>query len=200
MGKSTITKGQSAYKKLLALKSKGLFKPIKVLPSAIRFDGQEEDENIVLFLRQHIVILIMYILESAFYIFLAILGAFALKSLGVKASIIMAVLLLGFLYFITALIYSVAKWYFNVFIVTNMRLIDLDFTNLFSSRWSGTPLDRVEDISVATPGIYSTFFNMGNLYIQTAAEKPEFEIKNVPDPHTMQDIVNDLVENAKNND
>jgi hypothetical protein len=42
--------------------------------------------------------------------------------------------------------------------------------------------------------VFSSIFDYGDVYIQTAGEKPEFEFKGVPRPRDIQDTLFDLME------
>ena len=82
-------------------------------------------------------------------------------------------------------------WFFNIFIVTNERIVDIDFVNLLHKNISETQLERVQDISYKTSGILATMFNFGDVTIQTAGEMPNFIFERVPKPSEVVDIISD---------
>ena len=198
-----ISKKQSAYKKLKELSDISLLHSIKVYPK-VRFDGQEHDEKIILFLRQHPYVLAEALFYSILILIMGFVIIFAVGTLPLtthnKMTITLSLTILTFAGSISMFFFSFTKWFFNVFMVTSTRIIDLDYITIFDSRWSGAALQSIEDVSHSTPGFLSTLFDMGNLYIQTAAEREEFEIKRISKPRDVQDIIMDLVENAKKND
>ena len=65
------------------------------------------------------------------------------------------------------------------------------------TKWSEARLNNIEDVSVSTPGFWSVFFNIGDLFVQTAAAETEFEIRQVPKPIKVQDVIMDLVTSIK---
>lgn len=101
---------------------------------------------------------------------------------------------------IVNLFFIFLKWYFTVFIITNNRVVDIDFVSVFDATLSSTTLRDIQDASHSSPGFFSALFDMGNLQIQTAAEKERFEAVYIPKPRDVQDILMDLIENAKQND
>lgn len=103
-------------------------------------------------------------------------------------------------WYVIVIIYTLESfitWYFNVYIVTDRRVVDIDFTPLFSKRVSETTYDKVEDTSFSMNTIFQTFFNYGDVFLQTAAEKREFEFIKVPKPARVQDVISDLAAKAK---
>jgi len=197
-----LKKYQSATAKLKELKTYPFIQAVKVYPEGIKFQGQEATESIILFLRQHPIVLVRDVAGSLGLLLIFIFFACLFSQLGNISSInttaiTLVVMIMGVMFTIASLLYALIKWYFNVFIVTNTRVVDLDFTTIFDSRWSGATLSKIQDVSLSTPGFFATFFDMGNLFLQTSAEKSEFEILNIPKPHAIQDIILDLVENQR---
>ncbi len=80
-------------------------------------------------------------------------------------------------------------WYFNVYILTNERIVDLDFVGILDKQVAFTTLNHIEDITPKTIGFFGTFFDYGNVYIQTAAEKPEFDFEKVPRPDDVAHLI-----------
>lgn len=194
---------QSGYAKLQKLARLDLFKSVKVYPSTVTFDGQDTHETIILFLRQHPIVLVPDVFRS-FLVFgigvILALGLSALaQSINIKLGAINFVLLtLVIVISLANLLFSFLKWYYTVFLITDTRLVDLDFLTLFNATLSTTLLSVVQDVSHSTPGFFSTVFDMGSLVIQTAGEKQKFEIANIPRPRDVQDILLDLIENQRN--
>ena len=83
-------------------------------------------------------------------------------------------------------------YYFDVWIVTNERIVNIEQKGLFSRGISELELENIQDITVEVCGIIPTFLNYGNLYVQTAAEKERFIFKHVPNPYAIKDLVMNL--------
>ncbi|PIY17859.1 hypothetical protein CO112_03860 [Candidatus Dojkabacteria bacterium CG_4_9_14_3_um_filter_150_Dojkabacteria_WS6_41_13] len=198
-----IRVSQSAYEKIQHLSHYKLLDSVKVYPERVTFDGQDSDEKIILFLRQHPVILVPPLFKAIgiVLLFLAMSWVFG-TLLGdiVKAGTVSFIIFVGGVAVaVSSVLYAFFMWYFTVTIVTSTRLIDLDFQTLMDSRWSTTVLKAIQDVSYNTPGFISTLFDMANLSIMTAAHKDDFELANLPKARDVQDILMDLVENEKEN-
>jgi membrane protein YdbS with pleckstrin-like domain len=198
-----IKVGQSSYAKIQQLSRVHLLNSVRVYPEQVSFDGKDQDESIVLFLRQHPIILVPTLFRSIliFVFFMLLAWVFNTIIAEVKGygAISFAVGVIGIAISITNIIYDFMKWYYTVTIVTSTRLVDLDFDSVMDSRWSTTVLRAIQDVSYNAPGFINTIFDMASLSILTAAHKENFELANLPKARDIQDIIMDLVENEKQN-
>lgn len=163
-------------------------------PVGISFENQEENEEIILFLRAHIVTLIPPALLVIFLIFAPVLINAFINFLGFDLSFITASqdFLINLFYYILVFAYAFYRfvfWYFNVYILTNERIVDFDFRGILNKEISYTTLDHIEDVEPKTIGFFGTFFNYGNVFLQTAAERPEFEFSKVPRPDAVAEAI-----------
>lgn len=196
-----IQVNQSAYTKIQQLSNFKLLDSVRVYPEHVAFNGQDSDERIILFLRQHPIIFVPTILRS---IGILILFIFFSWVFGTLFGAVMNTGAMGFTLFVagigvatTNLAYDFLKWYFTVTIVTSTRLVDLDFQTVMDSRWSTTVLRAIQDVSYSTPGFINTVFDMADLIVLTASHRENFELANLPKARDVQDIIMDLVENEK---
>jgi hypothetical protein len=83
-------------------------------------------------------------------------------------------------------------------IITSDRIVDVDFSNILFHRFSEAQLENIEDVTHSPVGVFSSIFDYGDVYIQTAGENPEFEFKGVPRPRDIQDTLFDLMEMKQN--
>jgi len=196
-----IKVSQSSYQKIKDLSNFRLFDAVRVYPERVTFDGQDNDEQIILFLRQHPIILVIPILRALgllmLFTFLAWVFGTLLSNISNTGAVGFVIFVAGVGVAVTNLIFEFFKWYFTVTIVTSTRLVDLDFDSLMDSRWSTTVLRAIQDVSYTTPGFINTLFDMASLVILTASHKENFELSNLPKARDVQDIIMDLVENEK---
>lgn len=194
---------QSSYKKMQGLAKYKLFDSVRVYPDRVSFDGQDKNETIILFLRQHPIILIPPLVYAIgvflLFIFFAWIFGTLFSATANISTIGFVLFICGFAFSISMFLYSFLKWYFTVNIVTSSRLVDLDFETVTNSRWSTTVLRAIQDVSYSTPGFINALFDMANLIILTASHKEHFELSNVPKARDVQDVIMDLVENEKQN-
>lgn len=171
-----------------------------VNPTDIRFDSQEEDEKIVFLLRRHVVTTIPWILVVVILAILPIFffNFFDLTEFPAHFPLELFPMCATFWYLVTLgyTFESFLNWYFNVDIVTNKRIVDIEFWGILYRRVSELEYANVEDVTYAVHGLPATIFNYGNVFIQTAAEKREFEFKSIPNPDIVHDKITDLAHHA----
>jgi len=85
-------------------------------------------------------------------------------------------------------------WYFNVYIVTNERIIDVDFLNLLYKQLSSTRIARIQDVTYKLGGVIRSLFDFGDVFIQTAGTEPNFEFEAVPHPEAVVRKISELME------
>lgn len=172
-------------------------------PRHIKFETQEVGEEIILFLRQHFVVNIGWIFAT---IVLSLIPVVIIPLL-LNSSILPANLPPGYMLVIPLLWYlgvfgyilvNFLQWYFNVYVVTNDRIVDIDWVNLLYKNLSSAKLDRVQDISFKQAGIFDLFFNYGDVLIQTAGAEANFEFDSVPKPDLVVREINELIRNRNN--
>ena len=83
-------------------------------------------------------------------------------------------------------------WYFNVYIITDERVFDVDFINLIYREITDANLDQIQDVTVRVSGTLRTFLNYGDILIQTASETPQIEFESVPRPDDVAAVLREL--------
>jgi len=180
----------------------GVFAAYALHPGGVRFETQEDKEEVILFLRQHIVLLLPTVVVGLLMA-LAPTIVFPLLMRIVRSPIEIpwGYITVGtvFWYVLTfgIVLSRFIHWFFNIFIVTDHRIIDIDFINLLYKEFSETKLSRIQDISYNTKGIFATMWNYGDVMIQTAGEQSNFEFESVPRPAAVVDVVSDLIATIK---
>lgn len=169
-----------------------------VNPTGVRFETQEAEEQVILFLRQHFIVNIPWVVLTVIFLFIpSVLFPLVIRSL--PAPLPLSYLLIGTLswYLVTVgfALVSFLHWFFNIYIVTNERVIDIDFQYLLFKRFSQAELERIQDISYTAGGIFATVFHYGNVYVQTAGEVPNLEFLAVPRPDKVVEKIRNLMEN-----
>jgi len=165
-------------------------------PQKIFFESQERNEQIIFFLRKDFVVNVPWIFFGVLLFLFPILFNLVSQSsfffvLPEKYRLIGS--LAWYLISLAFILENYLLWYFNVYLITDRRIVDIDFFGLFNKRISEAPLENIEDVTYSMNGIVQTIFNYGNVYIQTAAEMREFEFQNVSNPALIHDKLTDLV-------
>lgn len=166
-------------------------------PRNTSFLGKEDDESVVLILRKHWQFLLPTILECIFLLLLPFILSVIIPNLPNRGLFVFALFLVSLLISSSLLIYRYVRWFYNVNIITDQRVIDMDFETLFSHKTTEARLEKVEDITFKQIGILSNLFDIGSIYIQTAGAKSEIEFKGIHNPKQVQDILSDLLESKK---
>ncbi len=168
-------------------------------PGDINFETKQKDEKVILFMRAHPATNIKWILIAALMVFIPV----AIKPFGVfgtfPAGFELIVTLIWYLITMTYALENFLGWYSNVYFITNLRIIDMDFYSLIYKQVSDAGVDKIQDVTYSTGGVARTFFNYGDVFIQTAAEVSEFDILSVPNPARVAKIIGDLITKDKQN-
>lgn len=158
----------------------------------IQFDSQREGEMVLLSLRAHPITLVPAFFNSlAFFILIFFLNYIIPQFVSVLSILYINVF---FIFFVFVYLWmQMVNWYFNVGLVTNMQIIDVDFNILTFKEITRTELAHVEDITVKTSGFISGIFDFGSIYIQTAGSEINSEFIMVPHPARAAKIIEDIL-------
>lgn len=174
--------------------TKGCLASFLPKPFKIGFDSQLNEEEVVLVLRQHPITLLGKILTI---IGLALVP-FIFPNLPLKDFIpdsYKAAMILGWFTMLSGIaLETFLVWFFSVFIITDERIIDVDFISLLYKDISSAKIDVIQDISSKTGGLMATIVDYGTVYIQTAGESTEIQFENVPQPAKVAAILNEMLE------
>lgn len=168
----------------------------------IRFEGESKDEETLFFLRAHPITNLSWIIMSVVAIFLPISTLiFFVIATPIEVPISIETVVLGFgawyLVVFGVALQQFISWFFNIYILTNKQIVDIDFFGLFHRNVSQTTLGNVQDVTYSKAGIFQNFFDYGNLFLQTAGTQLRFEFHSVPDPEGVQKQILNLVAKYK---
>jgi hypothetical protein len=169
----------------------------RLYPEDIDFETKQKGEKVIIFMRAHPITNIKWILVTIFLIFVPVVA----KSFGILSSLPagfeLIINLTWYLITATYALESFLGWYSNVYFITNLRVIDVDFYSLIYKQVSDANIDKIQDVTYNTGGVARAIFNYGNVFIQTAAEVSEFDFLAVPNPAKIAKIIEDLITKGK---
>jgi hypothetical protein len=84
-------------------------------------------------------------------------------------------------------------WYYNVYLVTNMRLVDVDFVGLLQYSSTEAELKQIQDVEHKQTGLWQLLFNFGTVEVQTAGIRQNIDFHKIPKPYRVADIITDLL-------
>lgn len=161
----------------------------------VRFEEQQENEEVILILRAHPITQISWIFISLFLLAAPLLLAFILISI---LSITQFIFVNFFWYsFVFSYVFiNIIDWVFNVGIVTNQRVLDIDFNLILNKEITASPLEDTTDITAKSNGFSPALFDYGDVYIQTPGLHQNIEFLRVPKPSSVVKIINELMRQA----
>ena len=176
------------------------FRSVQKNPVHITYDGEDRDELIYyIFRRSFLTNYDWVLLALAVFVTACFLWSYVEQGLLTEAPVFFSFTLRLFFYLIS---FGIAfqgflNWYFNVFIVTSKKIVDVDFHGLLYKNISVASINSIEDVTSNISGSFGVIFNIGSVYVQTAAEKREFEFAGAADPAKMRDMIDDIVTREK---
>lgn len=162
-------------------------------PQKTTFYGKEKGEHIVLIVRRHWIMYIQYILASLFFLFLPYFFYGVIAETTTFLSLVFGSSTIA----LSIGVFAFVRWFYNVNIITDCRVVDIDFTNVVSHTMSEAKLGKIVDITHKQVGFIGSIFDIGTVYIQTAGSTPQIDFNQVPRPREVQDILYDLLETEK---
>jgi len=161
-------------------------------PTKVTFSSQTDEEQVILLLRKHWITNVPWIALAVLLFFAPlILPIFPLLDFLPERYQLMS--LIAWYLMLTAFIFeSFLTWFFNVYIVTDERLIDVDFYNLIYKQITEAKADKIQDTTYRVGGVLRSVFNYGDVLIQTAGAEANLEFEAVPNPNEVVKVIQDL--------
>lgn len=177
---------------------------ISVLPKDVRFGTQQDGEKLIVLLRAHIFSNIKWIALVSLLTFLPLFwGDFPLISV-LNKSTQFAVAIVWYLALAFVALENLMLWYYSVYIITDERLIDVDFYDLFYKNIDVTRIKSVENVNYSQMGALSSILNYGDVVVETSAEqrttdpgsgeRATFTFEQVPNPDRVARIISELMD------
>ncbi len=163
----------------------------------IVFGDKLAGEKVILILRAHPITQIPWIINTFFLTIIALfLNIFFVHFFSLARILFLNIAMMIVIFNYTWI--NFLKWFFNVGVITNKRIIDVDFHSILVKETSGTTVDKVEDINASITGYFASFFNYGDVVVQTAGEEENIEFASVPEPSRVVSIINSVVKKEEN--
>jgi len=179
---------------------------ISLMPSNIKFANQNPEEQVVLFIRQHRIILLGYFIKFLFNLIIPLVIYFIItwllsfdifKNSSFQMTkpydiVLWSIVIMWYLWSISKFFADFLYWFYNAYIITSMRLIDLDFLSVLKHSIKELDLRNIEDAVDTHNGILQTVFDMGSVVVRTASETTSFALNNVPKSSKVRDFIMDM--------
>lgn len=168
-------------------------------PEKVKFNNKLDEEILLLFLRRHFITNFPWMLKAfalglipIIFEFLSMFGFYSTDFVTPEGKIIVY----GFYYFFILSGYifvNYMTWYYNISLVTNIRIVDIDFSNIVFENVAATKLSQVEDVKYSQIGIFRSIFDYGDVFVETAGTASNFQFFAVPHPENVIRIINNLL-------
>lgn len=168
-------------------------------PKSVVFGDQQEHEILLLLLRRHFITNIPWLIKALIFSLIPVgielliyWGLISLTFFTPEAKVI----IYSFYYFLIISGYMFVNyltWFYNISIVTNVRVMDVDYSNIIVEHVAATKLSQVEDVSYVQVGLIRSIFDYGDVHLQTAGTASNFEFLAVPHPERVIKIINNLI-------
>lgn len=166
-------------------------------PKGVSFEEQEENEEIFLLIRRHFATNIPWIFASFFLILLPLIFSFFISFFPFPLPSPQAIFFYIAFYYLVIfgfILINFTLWYFNVGLVTNLHVIDIDLSGILYRQISQAKIEKIEDVTYKQSGFIRSLFNYGDVNVQTAGEEENIEYDRVPRPAKVAEIINDITE------
>ena len=170
------------------------------LPRGVSYQDQEVGERVAILLRRHPATnfrwAIVALSAAVFPIIFSLLPLYDI-GLGGLAQIPIHIQQLLNLFWYTLIVGYVLQnmliWYYNVYLITNQRIVDIDFHGLMHYASDEAALHQIQDVSHNQKGLWQVLFRYGTVHIQTVGTRQNLDFERVPRPSRVADIVTDLL-------
>jgi len=184
--------------------SGSLWGSFMVGPDDVKFETQHDEEEVVLLGRRHFITNIGWMSVLCFGVFVPMFwGEFPFF----KALDGITLFKISLLWYTCMIFYGIQNfllWFYNIYIVSTDRLVDVDFNSLLNKTVNVTQLSKIEDVNYSQKGIMESFFNYGDVIVETASEQktPDasgdasaFTFDSVSNPDKLTAVISKLIEN-----
>lgn len=182
----------------LKIAAPGIFAALAHHPHGITFAHQEKNEQIILFTRRHFVTNLPWIIITFTAILTPLLFSSILQLINLPLFSLPLSLSIDLLFFYYIMIFGFAfynflDWFYNIGIVTQKRILDIDFMHLSYIDIAITQLPEVEDVVQRQKGFFASFFDYGDVIAHTVPGKENFVFERIPHPAQVVDIMSKLI-------
>ena len=171
-------------------------------PKGINFENQEDNEQVHLFLRRHLITNLRWTLLTIFFLLLSFLLPFLDRLGGFTFFTFSPQFLFVFMAFYYLIVFGYAfvnfiTWFYNVGLITQIRVVDIDVSHITHKNIASVSINDVVDVTYIQHGFLHNIFDYGDIHLQTEGIKPNFEFHAVSHPAKVADIIGDLVRGGR---
>lgn len=165
-------------------------------PDNFSFEAKNSEEDVVLVLRSHIIVNVPWVLFTLVLLLIPLLLILVLPNASIIRLDLTTKVLLTAVYYLIVFGYAFLNftlWYFQATIITNQRIIDIDLNGILSLQINEAPIESVLDSEYRQKGMLASFFDYGDILLETETRVQDLEIIKAPHPTRAVEIISKLV-------
>lgn len=160
----------------------------------IRFKNQNKDEIVLVLVRRHPATQIPWVVLAVF------LTLFSLFTSVFIARFFTAQIAFFCVFFSLSVIFTysytnIVHWIYNVGIITEQRVVDIDFLLFTSTDLATTTIEDITEVNTKSSGFWAGIFRYGTVFVSTRGPLPNIEFGDCPDPQYVTMVITDLMKN-----
>lgn len=179
-------------------KHMGFLRAFAERPNGVTFANQKNHEEIVLFLRAHLITNFLWVTITIFLIFIPLFASVVGNFIPNSLSFVSGKFIPFFFIFYYLIVFSYAflnflNWFYNITLITNLGVVDIDYSGLLYHDVAFTNFNLVEDVNYTKVGFFRSLFNYGDVFVQTAGGRENLEALSVPNPARAAHVISDSI-------
>lgn len=179
-------------------KKMGFLRAFAENPHGVTFANQKTHEEVVLFLRAHLITNFLWFVIFIFLLFVPLFYFIIFKNFPSPLAFIPETFANFFVVFYYFLVFAYAlfnflNWFYNILLITNLGVIDIDYSDILYHDVAFTNFNLVEDVNYTKVGFFRSLFNYGDIFVQTAGGRENLEGLGVPNPARAAHIISDSI-------
>lgn len=163
----------------------------------VNFPGQYPDEKILLVKRRHWIVLLGFGLMILVLCFIPVF-AYTLLPLIIEipdnelfGKLFSFIMGLYYLCLTAMTFFAIIDYYLDIWIITTQRIVSVEQRGLFHRVVVEVRYSQIQDITSSVSGLIPTYFQFGDVRIQTAAEAERMILKQITHPVDTRRIISD---------
>jgi len=156
-------------------------------PTHVLLQGKNITSSVRLFVRRHVVTNIPWLLTTLVLLFIPLLIQILITLSStppppLPTNFITVFFLFYYLITLTYAFINFLDWFYNIIIITNDEIIDIDYSDVVFHNVAATKVPLIEDVNYTQVGFIKGLFNFGDIFVQTAGGNENIEALSIPQP------------------
>lgn len=164
------------------------------------FLDQHDDEEVILVVRRSFIVDLIWVIASVLLlIFFVNFKEVLYLAFGLKWEYpLITFLQFSFcLFVLTFILNKFFNWFYTINIITNERIIDIDFDGIGTKNVVETQIKNIQSVTVKNTGFTSFIFGLSTIQILTSGDNPNIDFDYISDSNRVYNVISELTRNSK---